>query len=54
MVVGANPFARRLCEMTGTQFLLDAKETAELLGRFTGDGSRSGEPEGEAGAEPHV
>jgi anti-anti-sigma factor len=42
LVVGANPIVRRLCEVTGTEFLLDAKGTADLLGRFTGDGSRDG------------
>ena len=42
LVVGANPSTRRLCELTGTEFLLDAKGTAELLGRFTRDGSRAG------------
>jgi anti-anti-sigma factor len=54
LVLGANPFARRLCQMTGTEFLLDAEGTAELLGRFTGDGSRPGTVAGETGAEPHA
>ena len=54
LLVGANPSARRLCEMTGTEFLLEAKGTAEVLGRFTGDGSRILDLDGEAGAEPHV
>ena len=48
LLVGASPIARRLCEITGTEFLLDAKGTADLLGRFTGDGSD------EAGVEQHV
>ena len=54
MLVGANPFARRLCETTGTEFLLNSEGTAELLGRFTGDGSRPAAFDDEAGAEPHV
>jgi anti-sigma B factor antagonist len=54
LLVGASPFARRLCELTGTEFLLDATGTAELLGPFTGDGSRILDLDGEAGAEPHV
>lgn len=52
LLVGASPIARRLIEMTQTEFLLDASGTAELLGRFTGDGSRTGEV-GEPDAEPH-
>lgn len=48
LLVGASPIARRLCEITGTEFLLDAKGTADLLGRFTGDASD------EAGIEQHV
>jgi len=54
LLVGANTFARRLCEMTGTQFLLDAKGTADVLGRFTGDGSSMIDRGREAGTEPHV
>ena len=54
LLVGANPFARRLCEMTGTEFLLEATGTAELLGHFTGNGSRILDLDGEAGAGPHV
>ena len=46
LLVGANPSTRRLCEITGTEFLLDAKGTAELLGRFTYDGSRTGNQDG--------
>jgi anti-sigma B factor antagonist len=53
LLVGASPIARRLIEMTRTEFLLDASGTAELLGRFTGDGSRTGEQDGEQAAEPH-
>ena len=53
MLIGANPFTRRLCEITGTEFLLDAQGTAELLGRFTGDGSRVRQQDGEVGVEPH-
>jgi anti-sigma B factor antagonist len=54
LLVGANPSARRLFEMTGTEFLLDARGTAEPLGRFTGDGSRILDLDGEVGAEPRV
>ena len=54
LVVGANPMMRRLCEVTRTEFLLDAKGTAKVLGRFTGGGSRDGDLHDQAGAEPHV
>lgn len=54
LLVGANPTLRRLCEITGTEFILDAEGTAELLARFTGDGSRMGDGDGEAIATPHV
>ena len=54
LLVGANPSARRLCEMTGTEFLLEATGTADVLGRFTGNGSRILDLDGGAGAEPHV
>jgi anti-anti-sigma factor len=54
LLVGATPSTRRLCEMTRTEFILDARGTAELLGRFTGDGSPAREQDLEAGAEPHV
>lgn len=54
LLVGANHTLRRLCEITGTEFILDAEGTAELLARFTGDGSRMGDGDGEAAAEPHV
>ena len=40
VVVGAKPIVRRLCEVTGTEFLLDAEGTADVLGRFTVDESR--------------
>lgn len=43
LLVGASPNTRRLCEMTGTQFLLDGEGTAEMLGDFTGDGSAAGD-----------
>jgi anti-sigma B factor antagonist len=52
-LIGANTSTRRLCEMTGTEFLLDATGTAEAIGRFTGDGPRTAD-DGEADAEPHV
>lgn len=54
LFVGANPLARRLCQITATEFLLDGKGTVEILGRFTGDASRMEEQDGEAGAEAHV
>ena len=54
MLVGASPLTRRLCEITRTEFLLDAQGTAQLLGRFTGDGSRTGQRNGEVGAELHA
>ena len=54
LLVGANPSARRLFEMTGTEFLLEATGTAEPFGRFTGDGSRILDLDGEVDAEPRV
>jgi anti-sigma B factor antagonist len=40
ILVGASPGARRLFELTGTQFLLDEQEAVSLLDQFT----RSGAP----------
>lgn len=37
LLVGASPLARRLCEMTGTEFLLDGDGTTQLLGRSAGE-----------------
>ena len=54
LVVGANTMARRLCQMTGTEFLLDAEGTAQMLDRFTGTGSPSWETNAGAGAQLHV
>jgi anti-anti-sigma factor len=54
MVVGASKSVRRLCEVMGTEFILDARGTAEVLGRFTGDGDRTNDRDGGSGAEPHV
>lgn len=54
VLVGANPSARRLCEITGTEFLLDAKGTAEVLGRFTSDGAATEDQDGVAGTESHA
>jgi anti-sigma B factor antagonist len=56
LVVGANPLTRRMCEITDTEFLLDAQGTAQLLGRFTGDGngSRTEQQDRDVGAESHV
>ncbi|HSJ50153.1 MAG TPA: STAS domain-containing protein [Actinomycetota bacterium] len=46
LLVGANPSTRRLCEMTGTEFLLSATATGEVLGHFNGDVSRTKDREG--------
>lgn len=54
VLVGANPSARRLCEITGTEFLLDAKGTAEVLGRFTSDGAATEDQDRVAGTESHA
>ena len=54
LLVGANPLTRRLCEMTGTEFLLDGQGTAQVLGRFTADGARAVDSDGKSGTEPHV
>jgi anti-anti-sigma factor len=35
LLVGANDSARRLFELTGTQTLLDAEDTASIVARFT-------------------
>jgi anti-anti-sigma factor len=39
ILVGASPAARRLFELTGTQFLLDEQEAVSLLDRFTRNGA---------------
>ena len=54
MVIGANPLTRRMCEITGTEFLLDAPATAQVLDRFTGDGSQSESLDGGSGTAPRV
>lgn len=54
LLVGASPIARRLFEMTRTEFLLEAQGTAQLLGGFTGDGSRTGDQVGALGKDAHV
>jgi anti-sigma B factor antagonist len=54
LLVRANPSVRRLCEMTGTEFLLETIGTAEPLSRFAGDGSRILDLDGDAGAGSHV
>ena len=53
MIVGVSTAARRLFEITGTEFLLDAQATV-LLGRFTGDGSPTSDGNAEASTEAHV
>ena len=40
ILVGANASARRLFEITRTEFLLDDPETADVLSRFVGSESR--------------
>ena len=54
MVVGANPLTRRLCEMTGTEYILDAKRTAGVLSRFTTDRAATIVKHGVAGTASHV
>ena len=54
MVIGANPLTRRMCEITGTEFLLDAQGTAQVLDRFTGGGSQSESLDGGSGTAPHA
>lgn len=39
-LIGASPAARRVFEMTETQFLLDDPQAMGLLGRFTGSDGR--------------
>ena len=39
ILVGAGPGARRLFELTGTQYLLDEQEAVSLLDRFTRSGA---------------
>jgi anti-anti-sigma regulatory factor len=36
ILVGANPFARRLFELTGAGYLLDEQEAVSMLDQFTG------------------
>lgn len=36
ILVGARPTARRLLELTGTEYLLDDRETVGVLNRFVG------------------
>ena len=54
LLVGASASVRRLCQVMGTEFLLDSRRTAELLGRFTGDGHRTKHRDDVSGAEQHV
>ena len=39
ILVGASPGARRLFELTGTEFLLDEQDAVSLLERFTRNGA---------------
>ena len=41
VVVGARPAARRLCKLTGTEFILDDPSAIGLLEAFVGDGHRT-------------
>ena len=40
ILVGARPTARRLFEITGTEFLLDDQDAADVLSRFVGSETR--------------
>jgi anti-sigma B factor antagonist len=42
ILVGAGSVARRVFELTGTEFLLDEQEAVSLLDQFTGSKSDSG------------
>lgn len=37
ILVGASPGTRRLFELTDTEFLLDDRDAADIMGEFTGD-----------------
>ena len=52
LLVGASPSAKRLFELTGTEFLLEAPIATQLVGLFTGGGSRTSDQE--ASTEAHV
>lgn len=49
LLVGANPHARRLFELTGTEFLLDAKGTSRVLGRFAREEVQMADVQGVSG-----
>jgi anti-sigma B factor antagonist len=40
ILVGARPTARRLLELTGTEYLLDDRDTVGVLNRFVGSETR--------------
>ena len=40
ILVGVRPFARRLFELTGTEFLLDDEDTVGVLNRYVGSQAR--------------
>lgn len=40
ILIGARASARRLFELTGTEFLLDADAAAGVISQFSGDGAR--------------
>ena len=40
LLVGARPSARRLFELTGTEFLLDDQDAVDVLNRFVGSQTR--------------
>ena len=52
LLMGASPSAQRLFEITGTEFLLEAPRTTQLVELFTGNGSRTSDQE--TRTEAHV
>ena len=45
ILVGARPSARRLLEFTGTEYLLDDRDTVGVLNRFVGERDSRARPE---------
>ena len=54
LIIGESRITRRLFEITGTEFLLDASGTADLFDRFTGDGSGTSNEDDDASIDAHV
>ena len=50
LMVGANRPARRLLEITGTEYLIDEPDAVDVVDRFTG--GRTGDPTGTVPTEP--